>query len=98
MMVQMFISWNTLIWPPKSGVYSSTAGFGTFGARLSSGNVLLDFTPNVGTAVSTNTSIITLSDTGTGISSITFQESRLNSNYKSISASWITFDYNYSSV
>ena len=71
----------------KSGAYSSTAGFGTFGARLSSGNVLLDFTPNVGTAVSTNTSIIALSDTGTGISSITFQESRLNSNYKSISAS-----------
>ena len=71
----------------KSGSYSSTAGFGTFGARLSGGNVLLDYTPNVGTAVTTNTSIIALSDTATGISSITFRESRLNSNYKSISAS-----------
>jgi len=70
----------------KSGQYAST-GFGTFGARLSGGNIVLDFTPNVGTAVSTNTSIIALSDTGTGISSITFRESRLNSNYKAISAS-----------
>ena len=70
----------------KSGQYSST-GFGTFGARLSGGNILLDYTPNVGSAVTTNTSIVALSDTGTGISSITLSESRLNSNYKSISAS-----------
>ena len=71
----------------KSGAYSSGAGFGTFGGRITGGNMVLDFTPNVGTAVTTNTSFIVLSDTATGVSSITFQESRLNSNYKSISAS-----------
>ena len=71
----------------KAGAYSSGAGFGTFGGRITGGNMVLDFTPNVGTAVTTNTSFIVLSDTATGVSSITFQESRLNSNYKSISAS-----------
>ena len=34
----------------KSGVYSSGAGFGTFGGRITGGNMVLDFTPNVGTA------------------------------------------------
>ena len=71
----------------KSGSYSSGLGFGTFGGRITGGNMVLDFTPNVGTAVTTNTSFIVLSDTATGVSSITFQESRLNSNYKSISIS-----------
>ena len=71
----------------KSGQYLHLLDLVHSVLRLSGGNIVLDFTPNVGTAVSTNTSIITLSDTGTGISSITFRESRLNSNYKVISAS-----------
>ena len=70
----------------KTGSYSST-GFGTFGSRLSGGNIILEYTPNVGTAVTTNTSIVAISDSATGISSLTFQDSRLTSGYKSISSS-----------
>ena len=70
----------------KSGSYSSI-GFGTFGSRLSGGNIVLEYTPNVGTAVTTNTSIVAISDSATGISSLTLQESRLNSGYKSIASS-----------
>jgi len=70
----------------KPGSYSST-GFGTFGTRLIGGNIVLEYTPNVGTAVTTNTSIVAISDSATGISSITFQDSRLNSGYKSIASS-----------
>ena len=71
----------------KSGQYSSTSGFGTFGSRINGGNVILEYKPNVGTAVTTNVSVVALSDTETGISSLPFRESRLNSNYKAISAS-----------
>ena len=67
--------------------YSSTAGFGTFGASLSGGNIVLNYTSDVGTAVTTNVSIVSLSDSGTGISTIAFQESRINSGYKSIASS-----------
>ena len=71
----------------ETGQYSSNSGFGTFGARLSGGNMVLDFTPNIGTTVKTNISIVGLSTGETGISTIAFQESRLTSGYKSISAS-----------
>ena len=70
----------------KPGSYSST-GFGTFGSKLVGGNVVLEYTPSVGTAVTTNTSIVSISDSATGISTLTFQESRLNSGYKSIASS-----------
>ena len=70
----------------KPGSYSST-GFGTFGSKLSGGNIILEYTPNVGTAVTTNTSIVAISDSATGISSLTFQESRLNSGFKNIASS-----------
>ena len=70
----------------KPGSYSST-GFGTFGSELSGGNIILNYTPSVGTAVTTNTSIVSISDSATGISSLTFQESRLNSGFKNIASS-----------
>lgn len=70
----------------KPGSQSST-GFGTFGSRIDSGNFILEYTPNVGTAVTTNCSVVSLSNSATGISSVTLQEGRLTSGYKSITSS-----------
>ena len=67
--------------------YTSNDGFGTFRSRITGGNVILEYTPNVGTAVTTNVAVVALADTETGISSLPFRESRLNSGFTSMTSS-----------
>jgi len=67
--------------PIASGdiVYATTSG--------GSGDINVDFIPNVGVALTVNTSIIATSDTGTGPGTIYLDNSKLESKLTSISAS-----------
>ena len=66
---------------------TNTVGFGTFNAYIDGSNIDVDFIPNVGVALTVNTSIIATSDTGTGPGTIYLDNSKLESKLTSISAS-----------
>ena len=69
----------------NSGGVSS--GFGTFNAYISGGNVLVDFIPSVGVAITANTSSISIANTAfSGLGSITFYNGILHSGQTSIAA------------
>jgi len=65
----------------------TSSGFGTFNAYLSGGNVLVDFIPSVGVAITANTSSISIGNTAsTGIGTTTFYNGLLHSRQTSIAA------------
>ena len=65
----------------------TTSGFGTFNAYISGGNVLVDFIPSVGVAITANTSSISIANTASsGLGSITFYNGILHSGQTSIAA------------
>lgn len=66
---------------------TNIVGFGTFNAYIDGSNIDVDFIPNVGVALTVNTSIIATSDTGTGPGTIYLDNSKLESKLTSISAS-----------
>ena len=68
-------------------VTDGTSGFGTFYSYLDGGNIKVDFTPSVGVALTSNISIVAISDNSTGIGSIRLNVADLRSNYKSIPSS-----------
>ena len=65
----------------------TVTGFGTFNAYISGGNVLVDFIPSVGVAITANTSSISIANTAsTGLGSVTFYNGILHSGQTSIAA------------
>ena len=68
-------------------VTDGSSGFGTFFPYINSGNLKIDFTPNVGVALTSSVSIIATSDSSTGISTVNLSTVDLESNYKAISSS-----------
>ena len=64
------------------------AGVGTFGASLSGGNIVLDFTPTAGlSTVLVNSSVVAISTSATGVGSTALETSLLSSTYTTIPAS-----------
>ena len=68
-------------------VTNGTSGFGTFYSYIDGGNIKIDFTPSVGVALTSNASIVAISDNSTGIGSIRLSVADLITNYKSIPSS-----------
>jgi len=68
-----------------SGTVSS--GFGTFSAYISGGNVLVDFIPSVGLAITSNVTSISIGNTSyTGVGTVTFYNGLIESTYTSIAS------------
>ena len=62
-------------------------GFGTFDARLSGGNIIVKFFPNVALAMTCVASIIAISDAGTTTSNTLLDVTRVGSSYSTIASS-----------
>lgn len=62
------------------------SGIGTFGSRISGGNLIVEFHPSVGTALTANTAVIAISS-GATPGSTDLDVARVGSSYSSISAS-----------
>jgi hypothetical protein len=62
-------------------------GIGTFGARISGGNIIVEFHSSTATPVTTNSAVIAISDNGTSTGSFDLDITRVGSSYSSISAS-----------
>ena len=63
------------------------AGVGTFGARISGGDILVEFHPTVGVAMTCNSAVIAISDNGTSTGTFDLDVSRVGTSYSSIPAS-----------
>ena len=72
----------------NAGAYSAT-GFGTYTARLDSGQIKVDFNPasGIGTTGVINTVVVGLSSVSSGISTLDLKHARLESRVTSISSS-----------
>ena len=62
------------------------SGIGTFGARITGGNLIVEFHPSVGTALTANSAVIAISS-GATPGSTDLDVARVGSSYSSISAS-----------
>jgi hypothetical protein len=69
----------------SSGTYGS--GIGTFGARISGSNLIVEFHPSVSTAITCNSAVVAISDNGTSTGYIDLDVSKVGTSYTSISAS-----------
>ena len=62
-------------------------GFGTFDANIVGGNIIVNYTSNASSTLTANTQVVSVSDTATGIGTITLDVGRLKSSYVSIPVS-----------
>lgn len=67
------------------GDYGS--GIGTFGARITGGNIIVEFHSSVGSGLTANSAVVAITDGGTSIGSTDLVVSRVGSAYSSIAAS-----------
>tara|TARA_B100001142_G_scaffold131600_1_gene133153 strand:+ start:4547 stop:16651 length:12105 start_codon:yes stop_codon:yes gene_type:complete len=69
----------------SENTYSS--GIGTFGARISGGNIIVEFHSNTTKTLHCNSAVMAISDNGTSTGSFDLDVTRVGSSYSSISAS-----------
>ena len=62
-------------------------GFGTFDANIVGGNIIVNYTSNASSTLTANTQVVSVSDSATGVGTITLDVGRLKSSYVSIPVS-----------